>query len=247
MTHESLAATRRLCRGILPLRKTDLCTSPLQLEDTKIGSAAKGTLFDVIDESLIYGSLGRPVRLPSSLELLRQAKAVKTEPKVKAYRVKCASYLKPLFDVKAYPKIVETVAAFIARTPISYEAIAFRGMSGALLVPALCAKLGKPMIMVRKKIKGEYEHTHSAFITEGPTQGLHYIIVDDLIASGSTMNSIIEALPHSKCVGIFLWLDNEAIFSPAGWGDNESIKCYSMDVRNSVKIDDTMRDEYDDL
>ena len=84
-----------------------------------------------------------------------------------------------------------------------FDAIAFRGMSGALISPSLATHLDKSMIMVRKY--GEI-FSHSSREVEGDSAAKTYIIVDDFVSSGDTIKSIISEIkkfaPHARCLGI---------------------------------------------
>lgn len=70
-----------------------------------------------------------------------------------------------------------------------FDSIAFRGMSGALLAPALCAALGKDVIIVRKD-----DGSHSSHKVEGNSLCDRYIIVDDFISSGQTVNITMDMI-----------------------------------------------------
>lgn len=85
----------------------------------------------------------------------------------------------------------------------NYDALAFRGMSGALIAAPLCVRTKKPMVMVRKP---NDVYGHSSYRVEGPTNIKNYIIVDDFVSSGKTANAIIETLntfaQGSNCLGV---------------------------------------------
>ncbi len=66
-----------------------------------------------------------------------------------------------------------------------FDAVAFRGMSGAILAPILALRLGKTMIMVRKP--GAY--CHSDYRVEGDLGARRYVIV---------MTSCHPARPHAQ-------------------------------------------------
>ena len=87
---------------------------------------------------------------------------------------------------------------------IKFDSFAFRGMSGALVTPILAVKCKKHLIMVRKSIEG----SHSNCMVEGYTKTKKFIIVDDFIESGNTVNTIIAEVkrfaPKAKCQGILL-------------------------------------------
>lgn len=82
-----------------------------------------------------------------------------------------------------------------------YDAIAFCGMSGALIAPAVAVRLNKEMIMVRKSRKDADGLSHSLHIIEGDVAARNYIIVDDFIDTGKTRDYIKRTLA-AKCPGI---------------------------------------------
>lgn len=97
-----------------------------------------------------------------------------------------------------------------------FDTLAFRGMSGAFIGPALAAKLKKEMILVRKN-----DGSHSPYVTEGYKAASRYIIVDDFIDSGETKRRIIEAVqqfaPDANFVGLLAVSDiKEERFSNLG-------------------------------
>jgi adenine/guanine phosphoribosyltransferase-like PRPP-binding protein len=73
---------------------------------------------------------------------------------------------------------------------LKFDAIAFSGMSGALLGPPLALKMGKSLIMVRKPHSG----SHSRKRVEGDMAAHTYIIVDDFQDTGKTARYIKESV-----------------------------------------------------
>lgn len=84
-----------------------------------------------------------------------------------------------------------------------FDAIAFRGMSGALLAAPLAMTMKKTLMLVRK----EGDINHSKRMVEGDRSCKSYVIVDDFIAGGDTVKSIYDAVeifaPKAKCLGVF--------------------------------------------
>lgn len=115
-----------------------------------------------------------------------------------------ASYLKDFFDVKQRTKIVDTAVKKLKRIKSKFDAIAFSGMSGALMAPIVAHELGKRVIAVRKPD----EKPHSSHRTEG-VHGDRYIILDDFIFSGDTLKRIKESIEQEAvfgpCVGCYLY------------------------------------------
>jgi adenine/guanine phosphoribosyltransferase-like PRPP-binding protein len=109
---------------------------------------------------------------------------------------------------KVIPELVNQLMKFGLD---KFDTIVFRGMSGALLVPSIAEKVGKEMLMVRKA-----DGNHSMYGIEGNVALKSYVIIDDLIASGNTLNSIIDGVGEglhaieaekAKCKAIFLYRD----------------------------------------
>ena len=87
-----------------------------------------------------------------------------------------------------------------------FDAIAFSGMSGALIAPCVALRMNKEMIMVRKPTATGARDSHSDHWIEGDIAARNYIIVDDFIESGRTRDYIIrkleEASPGINCLGV---------------------------------------------
>lgn len=83
-----------------------------------------------------------------------------------------------------------------------FDAVAFRGMSGALIAPGVAIALDKTMILVRKTT----EETHSFYRIEGDRGARTYIIVDDFESTGTTAKTIKEKIkdwaPRAVCLGM---------------------------------------------
>ena len=87
----------------------------------------------------------------------------------------------------------------------SFDAIAFTGTSGAALAYPLSYLLGVPLICVRKSIRDN----HFGSKLEGYVTAKKYIIVDDFVQSGKTINGINKSIKlenkKANCVGIYLY------------------------------------------
>jgi adenine/guanine phosphoribosyltransferase-like PRPP-binding protein len=94
---------------------------------------------------------------------------------------------------------------------LSFDSIVCSGTSGLLVVPQIAEILDKHIIVVRKPSEKRY----SIFEIEGVTPH-HYIIVDDLICSGSTIKLIKKTLhnecPRSICVGAYFYMPHECAY-----------------------------------
>jgi adenine/guanine phosphoribosyltransferase-like PRPP-binding protein len=120
-----------------------------------------------------------------------------------------SSYLHEVLDVGHRSVIIAEIVNQLTKYGLGkFDTIAFRGMSGALVVPEVAAKINKPMLMIRKS-----DGHHSSWSVEGNTNLKSYIIIDDLIASGATVKNILEGVEGSAnyvtdCKAIFLYRDS---------------------------------------
>jgi adenine/guanine phosphoribosyltransferase-like PRPP-binding protein len=117
------------------------------------------------------------------------------------------------FRVALHPeKINKMVPAIIAGIGMEkleeIEAVAFMGNSGALLAPLVALYLGKTLIMVRKTTRG----VHSSKLVEGDKGARKYIIVDDVVATGTTARKIMKRIKKwsgAECLGVLEMNDVE--------------------------------------
>lgn len=95
----------------------------------------------------------------------------------------------------------------------SCEAIAFTGMSGAIMAPMIAARLGVPLILVRKP----FDNSHSGRRVEGAYDADTYLIVDDFISSGDTVRNIVQEIlavnAKARCVGVYSYRYNN-LYTP---------------------------------
>jgi hypothetical protein len=121
-------------------------------------------------------------------------------------------YLGRVVHPKIYPYTVTTIAKSLLPYTDKFDGIAFVGMSGAMVGPAVGVVLQKPFLMVRKK-----DNSHSSYTVEGDYNIQRYIIVDDRVCSGNTlryaMNKIHTAYEDMfkdapEFVGLALYADN---------------------------------------
>jgi len=141
------------------------------------------------------------------------------------------SYLKQVVPTterkKTVNKAVRRLRKMLKDGEIEFDAIAFMGMSGALVAPTIAARLDKEIIMVRKG--GVDPPTHSKHEVEGNHHSdtpIKYVVVDDIIFSGNTMKYMLNAIgPEHKCVGHYLYRHSMYYACPedsAKWGKNLS-------------------------
>lgn len=114
-----------------------------------------------------------------------------------------ASYFQHLAP-ESFGYTIDKLAGFIKKTnPFAKANLLFgRGVSGALILPALAAKLQVGWAITRK----EHDNTHSQnkvevcfpsderFIMHLNERGIYALFVDDLVFTGTTRNQCKEAL-----------------------------------------------------
>lgn len=120
-------------------------------------------------------------------------------------------YLTDVLDVTTRRKTIDKTISDLRG--IEFETIAVRGVSGLLIGSIVALEMNKVLAIVRKPGEG----THSFYSVEGAPTG-RYIIIDDLICSGKTVETIIDAMKAKyhfcPCVGVYCyysrWLHNTA-------------------------------------
>lgn len=140
-----------------------------------------------------------------------------------------ASYIKVALDLKSFPKVVKLLARAIKKHAPDAEAVAFRGASGTLVGMSVCQELRLPPILVRKP-----EKTHSFRAAEGEIEAKKIVIVDDMIATGATVRSIMDGIlteriefcieeKELRCMGAFFYkelIDGRSHIYPEGFPYN---------------------------
>jgi adenine/guanine phosphoribosyltransferase-like PRPP-binding protein len=141
----------------------------------------------------------------------------------------CAtSYLEKVLNPIKRNRTVAKLIEKIYDSKIQFDAIAVRGISGVSIGTVIAYEFDKPLIIVRKT----GDKTHSDRKTEGIVDFNTYIIIDDCIDSGDTMQQIYNdvkahinchkyrvgwktndysedgnTFKYPKLVGIFIWND----------------------------------------
>jgi adenine/guanine phosphoribosyltransferase-like PRPP-binding protein len=114
-----------------------------------------------------------------------------------------AEYLVYVLAGKQFNRTVARLAQTIQKSGIEFDAIAVCGIGGVSIGPALAAKLGKEIIIVRKD---DDINNHSLRDSERSSDKIKsYVIVDDLVAGGRTVRSMAKKLKPLKCQAIFCY------------------------------------------
>lgn len=121
---------------------------------------------------------------------------------------KHAPYLRRALNTPRH--VVET--AVKALDPVEFDAIVCTGVSGLLVAPMIAMTMGKRLAVVRKP-NDDGQSNHSEWKVEcGLEPGDRWVFVDDLVASGRTVQRVQEAMlyvdfPH--CVGRYVYNDED--------------------------------------
>jgi adenine/guanine phosphoribosyltransferase-like PRPP-binding protein len=130
------------------------------------------------------------------------------------------NYLQHVFDQKIFQKAVDKtlLSAESIRKRTGFDTIAFTGMSGAAMAFLLSHWMNVPLLCVRKKNDNSHYVTQTSRILEGNVHDVRkYLIVDDFIASGHTIQYVIDSIKtsntYAECVGILMY----ASYSDRNW------------------------------
>ena len=113
-------------------------------------------------------------------------------------------YLNDTLRIENYKQYMAKAIRILMARRSEFDAIAFTGLSGALAAIPLAHALDIPMIAVRKS----REVNHSGRGVEGCSSAKRYVIIDECIASGSTVARIQRAIwqfSQAECIGILLF------------------------------------------
>jgi orotate phosphoribosyltransferase len=139
-----------------------------------------------------------------------------------------ASHTCHVLNHKERNKIIIKAVCDLRKISDSFDSIACCGVSGLMVVPQIAELLNKNIVVVRKG-----ERCYSEFRTEGVAP-FRYIILDDLICSGSTVKHIKKVLkdeyPRSSCVGVYCYLPDECAYHD----DEEGSKLCQKDLGISL-------------
>lgn len=106
-------------------------------------------------------------------------------------------YLQDTLDNVRLKKVIGHLSKIIKRKigVDNFDAIAYRGMSGAGIATTIGYLFDKPLIMVRKDVKS----CHSSSLVEGAIFSKRIIIIDDCISTGNTLiTTVDDIVKHRK-------------------------------------------------
>ena len=118
-----------------------------------------------------------------------------------------SGYLEQIFIPKKLASTSKRVAKKLLKLQktLQFDAIAFRGNSGAGIAYPVSMLTGIPLICVRKG-----EKSHGQKVEAAQRSIYRYVVLDDFISDGGTLESIIKTIRlvtdnETRCVGVALY------------------------------------------
>lgn len=112
------------------------------------------------------------------------------------------SYL--TLDHKKRKRYIAATVKALKNSGLEFRSIVCTGLSGMMIAPVVAERLGARLVIVRKD-----ESSHGSDIETSGIIG-SYIILDDFIETGATLDRVIEKINDNgylmgECVGAFLY------------------------------------------
>jgi orotate phosphoribosyltransferase len=106
-------------------------------------------------------------------------------------RVAAPYHTRDLYTSAQFPKIVDETVKAVRKLKKKHKftALAASGNSGIPLLGAVCARLKMPMLVVRKTKDTQND---SSLVNGEMESGGKYLIIDDLISTGATVERIVR-------------------------------------------------------
>jgi adenine/guanine phosphoribosyltransferase-like PRPP-binding protein len=124
-----------------------------------------------------------------------------------------ASHTCRVLNHKVRNKYIIQTFSDIRKLQLDFDTIVASGISGLMVAPPVAELLDKNLCVVRTTSK-----CYSEFVVEGVVPS-RYIIIDDLICSGSTIKRIMremkEHAPRSICIGVYTYITEECAYRNA--------------------------------
>lgn len=138
-----------------------------------------------------------------------------------------ASHTCQVLNHKARNKVIIKAVCNLRKIADEFDSIACCGVSGLVVVPQIAELLNKHITVIRKPD----EQCYSDFPMEGVTP-FRYVIVDDLVCSGSTIkhikNIIYEDCPKAQCIGVYCYMPDQCSYG------TENLKMFEKDFRTRL-------------
>jgi len=149
--------------------------------------------YELRDPMLSGVRLGSPTRtletIRASVEMLSKTVPLPAKPAPVRDVVQVQStYLHSVYDPEKFQRTVNTLVELMRPHVEDFDAIAFRGSSGAALAYPLGFLLKKPLIHIRKELG------HAGIRVEGLFGARRIAVIDDFVSSGETIRIIVSEL-----------------------------------------------------
>lgn len=135
-----------------------------------------------------------------------------------------ASHTCRVLNHKSRNSVIIKAVCDLRKISDKFDSIACCGISGLMVVPQIAELLDKHIVVIRKT----NDKCYSEFPMEGVTP-FRYVIVDDLVCSGSTIkhinNTIYEDCPKARCVGVYCYMPQECAYT------QETTKLFERDFK----------------
>lgn len=139
------------------------------------------------------------------------------------------SYLQHVFEPGLFQRSVDKTlaAAECLKKSTGFDTIAFSGMSGAAMAFMLSHWMNVPLLCVRKREDtSHYVKQSRKFLEGNATDVRKYLIVDDFISSGATVQYMIDTISsanyQAECIGMLMY----ASYSTRDWTHPVTRKMY---------------------
>lgn len=118
-----------------------------------------------------------------------------------------SGYLNCAFSPTQLPVLVNQIVKFLGRPSRrnTFDSIVVRGVSGMLVGSPVAYRMKLPLVVVRKS-----DGNHSGQSVEGYANVKNYVVIDDFVSSGDTINEIRTKLDYynrAKMTGLVLYTD----------------------------------------
>jgi orotate phosphoribosyltransferase-like protein len=133
------------------------------------------------------------------------------------------THLKPVMNRAERKELVEACLARLGRE--YFDTIAFSGISGSSIGFILAQLMDKEIISVRQP--GVERRAGSQYNEEGYRHALRYVVVDDLISTGTTVARVIRGVrkiaPQAELIGVLVYYNRVKFIQPPTSFDDENV------------------------
>lgn len=131
------------------------------------------------------------------------------------------THLRPAMNRVERKKTVEACIEKLRQ--YEFDTLAFSGISGASIGFILAQLMDKEVISVRQP--GVKRHAGNQYNEEGYRHALKYIVIDDLISTGTTVARVIRGVrkiaPQAEFVGVLVYYNRVKLVKPPTPFDDE--------------------------